>query len=164
MQVKFRIKVDTSVPLVYSVRDMEGNEKTKYFSSFKELKRTGKYDDVVYLNCSYMKLKSLPKLPKNLEELNCSGNELKKLPKLPKTLTKLNIYGNNIKKIPKGIENLQIRGEFDQCLSNYKGYSYSVVGTFTSAASQSRRYGRSSGGGSHLQDPMLYGGNCDGGE
>lgn len=113
MRVKFR--VDHTVPQIYSVNKKE----EEWFDTFKDLKKTGKYNDVIYLDCSCMGLKSLPKLPKYLEELICYKNKLKKLPKLPKTLKKINIYNNNIKKFPKQLDDIQVIGKSGQCLPDY---------------------------------------------
>lgn len=154
MRVRFGTINDISKPRIYSVRN---TEELKWFSTFKDLKKTGRYNEVTYLNCSNMKLKSLPKLPKYLEELDCGRNYIKKLPKLPKTLKKLDIYNNKIKKLPKLSDDVEITGFYGgQYLPDYSGYSYSAVGTFTSAASQNRRHVYSNIR-SHMQDPMLYG-------
>ncbi|KAI9139295.1 hypothetical protein BKA69DRAFT_672961 [Paraphysoderma sedebokerense] len=55
---------------------------------------------LLFFDCGYSKLTSIPLLPPLLEELNCCGNKLESLPPLPTSLQILRCYGNNLTVLP----------------------------------------------------------------
>ncbi len=71
-------------------------QKSIEFNSFEEITN---YDTVVYINCPFSGLTSLPKLPNSLQKLLCSNNKLTSLPELPNSLKE--IYCENNKFIKK---------------------------------------------------------------
>ena len=66
------------------------------YNSFDEILNLDNYNEIIYLNCSFNKLTSLPELPESLTDLNCSNNNLTNLPKLPELLKYLYCYSNNL--------------------------------------------------------------------
>jgi len=60
------------------------------------------------LDLSYMRLTSLPALPKNLQKLWCYNNQLTSLPDLPNTLEELGCSYNNLTSLPTLPNTLQI--------------------------------------------------------
>ena len=73
------------------------------------------YDNIVYLDCSYNNLTSLPELPNSLQILYCGSNQLSLLPELPNSLQHLSCNYNQLTKLPKLPNGLQIlKCEYNQ--------------------------------------------------
>ena len=87
---------------------LEGN--IAKYPNFIEIQQLSDYDSIVYINCSYNKITSLPlKLPGSLRVLCCSNNKLTELPlKLPGSLRVLGCYNNKLNELPSKLpESLQ---------------------------------------------------------
>ena len=82
---------------------LEGNG-VKY-PNFIEIQQLSDYDSIVYINCSYNKLTSLPlKLPGSLIVLECYDNKLTSLPSnLSESLQKLNCSNNKLTELPSNL-------------------------------------------------------------
>ena len=50
------------------------SEEYIYYDSFEELSELDNYNDIIYLNCNFNNLTSLPTLPSSLVELDCWKN------------------------------------------------------------------------------------------
>ena len=62
----------TTITIKYS---LEGN--IAKYPNLIEIQQLSDYDSIVYINCSYNQLTSLPSnLPESLEELHCFGNQI----------------------------------------------------------------------------------------
>ena len=74
---------------------------------FQEIKQLEHYNDIVYINCSYNELTSLPEhLPHSLQELYCGWNKLTSLPEhLPESLQTLYCSGNQLTSLPEHLPN-----------------------------------------------------------
>ena len=95
----------TTITIKYS---LEGN--IAKYPNFIEIQQLSDYDSIVYINCSYNKITSLPlKLPGSLRVLCCSNNKLTELPlKLPGSLRVLGCYNNKLNELPSKLpESLQ---------------------------------------------------------
>ena len=95
----------TTITIKYS---LEGN--IAKYPNFIEIQQLSDYDSIVYINCSYNKITSLPlKLPGSLRVLCCSNNKLTELPlKLPRSLRVLGCYNNKLNELPSKLpESLQ---------------------------------------------------------
>ena len=95
----------TTITIKYS---LEGN--IAKYPNFIEIQQLSDYDNIVYINCSYNKITSLPlKLPGSLRVLCCSNNKLTELPlKLPGSLRVLGCYNNKLNELPSKLpESLQ---------------------------------------------------------
>jgi len=91
------------------------------YKNFIEIQQLSDYDNIVYIDCSYNNLTSLPsKLPESLEELNCSYNNLTSLPSnLPESLQILNCYNNDLTSLPSNLpESLQILNCYNNDLTS----------------------------------------------
>jgi Leucine-rich repeat (LRR) protein len=82
-----------SISITYNIDD-ENTIKLKSFDTIID------YDKVVYLDCGYNKLTSLPKLPNLLQELYCECNQLSELPELPNSLHTLWCSSNQLTSLP----------------------------------------------------------------
>lgn len=70
-------------------------------------------DEIEILLCFQNELKTLPKLPELLKELYCDRNILENIPELPESLVGLDCSHNNIRRIPKFPKNM-----IQACCSN----------------------------------------------
>jgi Leucine-rich repeat (LRR) protein len=82
--------------MIITIKYQNNNNKYKY-NSFTQIPN---YDKVVYINCTFNKLTSLPELPKLLKTLECSQNQLTLLPEVPKLLQQLGCEYNQLKSLP----------------------------------------------------------------
>ena len=82
---------------------LEGNG-IKY-QNFNEIQQLPDYDSIVYIDCSYNKITSLPSnLPGSLQKLQCSYNNLTELPsKLPESLQILYCSNNQLTELPSNL-------------------------------------------------------------
>jgi len=95
----------TTITIKYS---LEGN--IAKYPNFIEIQQLSDYDSIVYINCSYNKITSLPlKLPGSLRVLGCYNNKLNELPsKLPESLQTLDCSNNDLTELPSRLpESLQ---------------------------------------------------------
>ena len=77
-----------------------GGGDTFEYDTFKELTHLYNYHDIVYIECSFNELTSLPILPNSLTMLYCSRNELTILPTLPNSLIELECSYNKLTVLP----------------------------------------------------------------
>ena len=85
----------------------------KIYTSFQQIEQLENYNDIVYLDCSYNQLTSLPDhLPNSLKILICGFNYLTSLPELPNSLQELDCDYNKLTlllDLPNSLEILDCR-------------------------------------------------------
>jgi Leucine-rich repeat (LRR) protein len=91
----------------------------------KSFKKINDYDKVVYMDCSYNRLTSLPKLPNSLQTLWCQNNQLTSLPKLPNSFQTLWCQHNQLTSFPEFPNSLQKLFCWDNQLITKLKYKYS---------------------------------------
>ena len=89
-----------TITIKYSI---EGN--IAKYPNLIEIQQLSDYDSIVYINCSYNQLTSLPStLPESLQTLDCSNNNLTSLPSsLPESLIGLYCSDNDITSLPSSL-------------------------------------------------------------
>jgi len=64
-----------------------------------EMYNYDRFNEIIYINCSYYKINELKILPNLLQELLCFNNKIKELKDLPKSLQELHCSNNKIKEL-----------------------------------------------------------------
>ena len=76
------------------------------YNSFQDIEQLDRYNDIVYIDCSWNQLTSLPEyLPNSLQKLYCFRNELTSLPNLPNSLQKIECDDNQLTSLPEHLPN-----------------------------------------------------------
>ena len=84
---------------------LETDTKQFSFNLFQEIEQLERYNDIMFINCKYNKLTSLPEhLPNSLQILDCSNNNLTSLPEnLLNSLQKLLCSDNKLTSLPENL-------------------------------------------------------------